>query len=253
VIWEQYKQKLNELDILFRFVEYGFQNLSERKRRNFVESLKCQDESKAAERMEMLRKVPGVDEELLSEIQTREQKKRKAAFRSRNHTQYAEWVSDGMTSAEVLFRVTVFEDFLKHVHAAILDANPQILAASNPKRQIDLKDIFSHSFGDFKDSQICREVEQLDRHKMSQRIEYFATHLGIDFAKQGKHLIEIAEIRNKIAHRNPLRAVTKDDTTLPLKGIQGAISNRIKRAMSFAFEKGRSAYPRNFLLIPAAT
>ncbi|HUD48400.1 MAG TPA: hypothetical protein VMR33_16320 [Candidatus Baltobacteraceae bacterium] len=250
VIWEQYKQKLTELEIVFRFVEYGFQNLSVPKRRNFVKHLKSQDESKLAERMEMVRlKVPGISDEFLEEHQTRQRLKIKAAFRSRTHTQYAEWVSDGMTSAEVLFRVTVFEDFLKHVHASILRASPKILSASNSnsKRSIALKEIFSLPFEDFTDNQICHAVEQLDRQRMSQRIEYFAKYLGIDFASQGKYLIEISEIRNKIAHGNPLQALTQDYTTLPLKGIQGTISNKIKSAMQFAFEQGRSAYPRNFL------
>jgi hypothetical protein len=122
------------------------------------------------------------------------------------------------------------------------------LSASNPKRSVELKDIFSESFEDFKDNQICREVEQLDRQNMRQRIEYFANYLGIDFAGEGKYLIEIAEIRNKIAHGNPLQAVTKDDTTLPLKGIQRTISNKLKSAMNCAFDQGQSAYPQKFLL-----
>jgi hypothetical protein len=251
VIWQQYKQKLNELEILFRFVEYGFQNLSIPKRMKFVKGLKSQDESEAAKRMEILRKLPGLEDGvravILDAVQTHQQMKRKTAFRSRTHTQYAEWVSDGMTSAEVLFRVTVFEDFLKHVHAAMLDANTRIFCALKTDRQIGLKDIFSESFEDFKDNQICREVEQLDRKNMRQRIEYFANYLGIDFADEGQYLIEIAEIRNKIAHGNPLLALTRDDTTLPLKGIQRTISNKIKGAMEFAFDKGQSAYPRNFL------
>jgi hypothetical protein len=147
----------------------------------------------------------------------------------------------------VLFRVTILEDFLKHVHAAMLSADTKIFASAKPKRPTTYEEVFSGSFEQFKEQQICREVEELDRQGMEQRLDYFAKHLGIDFDKKRKWLVEISDIRNKIAHGSPLDAITKEDTTIPLPGIQGAIATIIRDAMQFAFDKGRTNHPRHFL------
>jgi hypothetical protein len=254
VVWAEYEVKLDQLDILFKFVLHAFLNLSETKRKEFVKALKLEKEFAIAERVEMLRKLSAsggifkeaFDETTIKEYHKNQNKKARASFRAKSHTQYLEWVMDGMISAEILFRVTMFEDFLKHVHAAALSANTKIFASARPSRQIACEQVFSVSFNQFKEQQICREVEELDRQSMEQRLDYFAKHLGIDFDKKRKWIIEISDIRNKIAHGNPLQAITKEDTSLPLDGIQGAIAKIIRDVMHFSFEIGKSAYPQTF-------
>lgn len=244
VIWAEYESKLNQLDILFRFVQCAFSNLSETKRQNFVKSLKKQQESHIAKKIEKLRefKLEGI----IPDYQDYALKKIKGYFRSKAHTQYAEWVSDGMTSSEILFRVTIFEDFLKHVHAVILKANSSVFSSASPTKTANYEEIFSESFDNFKEQQICREVEELDRQGMKLRLEYFAKHLGIDLSKLRESLIEISDIRNNIAHGNPLQAIVRDKPILPLDDIQKAVAETIKKAMSITFSSGNTRYPKYF-------
>ena len=162
--------------------------------------------------------------------------------------QYAEWVNDGMVSAEILFRVTIFEDFLKHIHANILRGNPAILGSANKNRTASYADVFSTPFEQFKEKEICREVKEVDRESMKYRLDYFAKHLGIDFKKERQWLIEISDIRNKIAHGKPLEAITKDDTTIPLPDIQNTVAKTIYAAMLTAFNMGKSKHPAYFLM-----
>ena len=83
---------------------------------------------------------------------------------------------------------------------------------------------------------------------MKYRLDYFAKHLGIDFKKERQWLIEISDIRNKIAHGKPLEAITKDDTTIPLPDIQNTVGRTIHDAMHAAFNMGKSKHPAYFLL-----
>lgn len=254
-MWAQYELRLTQLDILFHFVLHAFENLSLAKRRDFVRALKFDEQSKVVEAAERLRKLSAsgaefkdvLDDTLIKDFQDRRLKKVKQNFRSKTHTQYAEWVTDGMASAEILFRFTIFEDFLKHVHAAILVADPKVLAVTSGKRTATLGEVFAGSFDQFKEHQICREVEELDRQGMEKRLDYFLRFLGVDLTKFGKLLTEISDVRNKIAHGNPLEAITKEDTSLPLEGIQNHIAKVVRDAMRFTFERGRSAYPQKFV------
>jgi hypothetical protein len=250
VIWAEYESKLDQLDILFKFVLHAFNALSESKRKDFVRGLKLEKEGAMAKGLEKLRKLSETDatfREAFDEdsFLKYQKKKLRAGFRSRTHTQYAEWVVDGMVSAEVLFRVTVFEDFMKHAHAVVLGANTAILSKARPSRQASFAEIFD-SFDSFREQQICREVEELDRQSMEQRLEYFGKHLNIELGKHKTSLIEIADIRNKIAHGKPLVAITKDDTTLPLAGFQGTIAKIIRDAMARVFFEAEQRYPSHF-------
>lgn len=256
VVWSRYENKLDQVDILFHFISYALEHLSRPKRKEFVKSLKQEKEIALAKSLEKLRRLTEIDPSL-SEIlgtsfdkdfEQNQRKKIKANYLSKTHTQYAEWVNDGMVSAKILFFVTIFEDFLKHVHAATLNADTKILASSKPKRQSTYDEIFLDSFEQFKTQQICREVEELDKQGMEKRLDYFAQHLQIDFGKERIWLEEISYIRNKIAHGNPLEAITKEDTTMPLENIQTTITKIIREAMRFAFDKGQSKHPRHFLL-----
>jgi hypothetical protein len=255
LIWAQYELRLDQLDILFGFVLHAFKELSKRKKENFVKGLKLQKQVATAERLEKLLKLQALadpsrevwDDKFTQEFREREQRKTRDAFRSRTHTQYAEWVTDGMVSAEILFRVAVFEDFLKHLHAEALSANPKVFADASPKKQAAYGDIFSNSLASFVEQQICREVEELDREGMEKRLDYFSRHLGIDLGKHRNPLLEISEIRNKIAHGKPLEAITKDDTTLPLQGIQKSVAKTIRAAMKLAFDKAESKDHQRFL------
>jgi hypothetical protein len=250
VIWAEYESKLDQLDILFKFVLHAFNGLTESKRKDFVRGLKLEKEGAMAKGLEKLRKLgetdttfrEAFDEESFLKYQ---KKKLRAGFRSRTHTQYAEWVIDGMVSAEILFRVTVFEDFMKHAHALVLGANTSILSNARPSRQASFAEIFG-SFDTFKEQQICREVEELDRQSMEQRLDYFGKYLGIELGKHKSPLIEIAGIRNKIAHGKPLVAITRDDTTLPLPGIQGTIAKIIRDSMKSVFFEAEQIYPHQF-------
>lgn len=255
VIWAQYELKLDQLDILFKFVLHAFLHLSEAKRKEFVQGLKLEAESEIVDKLEKLRAMRAaggifketIDDQLIESFQKSQKKKVRANYRGKNHTQYAEWVNDGMISAEILFRVTIFEGFLKHVHAVMLKADSKIFTSAKPKRQTTYDEVFSGPFDEFKEQQICREVEELDRQSMEQRLDYFAKHLGIDFDKKRKWLIELSDLRNKIAHGRPLDAITKDDTTIPLPGIQAAIGTIIRDGMKFTFDKGRQKHPHEFL------
>ena len=149
-----------------------------------------------------------------------------------------------MISAEILFRVTIFEDFLKHVHAAILNAEPTILASANPKKSRTYKDMFSRSFDQFKEEQICCEVEELKG--MAKRLNYFGKHLRIDFGNYRKPLIEISGVRNRIAHRHPLEAIAPGETSIPLDDLQRSVATAIRASMRLVFQKGRSEYPGYF-------
>ena len=102
VNWSNYEMKLNQLDILFRFISHAFDNLSETKRRDFVRSLKQQAESDIVRKMEKMRELSkegGIlhgtfDETTIKEMQARQRKKVKASYRGRTHTQYVEWVNE---------------------------------------------------------------------------------------------------------------------------------------------------------------
>jgi hypothetical protein len=255
VIWSNYETKLNQMDILFRFISHAFHNLSETKRREFVKGLKQEAEADTVRKVESLREVskPGgiaegiFDETSLLEFQDRHQKQIKSKYRPRTHTQYAEWVTDGMLSAEILFRVTVFEDFMKHVHANMLKGNPGILGLTDRSRTVTVADVFSPGFEQFKEKQICREVKKVDRESMSYRLDYFAMHLGIDLEEKRRWLIEISELRNKIAHGSPLEAVTKDDTTIPLAELQKQVANTLRDVMSAIFDKAQAKDTALFL------
>ena len=256
VVWAQYELKLNQLDILFHFVAHAFQYLSEAKKKEFVEGMKLKELSAIWEKVDRMLELreKGVltdevmDEAAIREFRERQEKKLKARFRRKTHMQYAEWVNDGMSSAEILFRVTILEDFLKHTHAAMLNADTKIFAAAKPKRTITCEEVFAGSLEQFKAEQICREVADLDRQSMKQRVEYFAKHLDIDFGKNSECLIELSDIRNKIAHGNPLETITMEDTTLPLHDLQGTVGKIVRDAMKLAFEKGRAKHPRYFQL-----
>src|SRR6267154_6698160 len=99
VVWEQYKLKLDQLDILFLFVMCGFLDLSEAKRKKFVRELKLKEQKEITETMEKLRELSksGIlkdvyDEKDIQDIERSQQKKVGANYRSKTHTQYAEWV-----------------------------------------------------------------------------------------------------------------------------------------------------------------
>ncbi len=255
VIWSNYEMKLNQLDILFRFISHAFQNLSEPKRRDFVRDLKQQEESKIIRQTEKMRefsKEVGIlhgafDEATIKEMQAHQQKKIKANYRGRTHTQYVEWVNDGMVSAEIVFRVTVFEDFMKHVHANMLKGNPAILGTTNKNRSATFPEVFSPNFDEYKEGQICREVKEVDRESMKYRLDYFARYLGINLDKKRQWLLEISDIRNKIAHGSPLEAITKEDTTIPLTELQPCVAKTLRDAMSTTFDAGRNKHPSYFL------
>jgi hypothetical protein len=252
VILADYRAKLKQLDILFSFTRHGFKKLSEHQRQEFVRGLKRQEQSEILVSMERVRKAnqvidTGLDEKDIAGFQKRKLREAAAKFRSKTHTQYAEWVVDGMVSAEILFRVTIFEDFLKHVHSQILEANPKILSAANPNKSATYKEIFADSFQAFRAQQICREVDEIDRLGMKKRLDYFKHHLGIDFGKLRETVIEVSAIRNKIAHGNPIEAVSTEDTSLPLNNIHEAIAKTLKEAMELAFYKSQSLYPHSFL------
>jgi len=253
VVLAEYERKLRHLDILFHFVRYAFMQLSEAKKRAFVKVLKSEEEAIVAGQMEELlelgREVGISDDDnkrMIQPFRKSELRKVRANNRSKTHAQYVEMINDGMTSAEILFRVTIFEDFLKHVHATMLSADTKIFASARPQRESIYEEIFSKSFEEFKEQQICREVEELDRQSMKQRLVYFKKHLKIDFGDKGKLLIEISGIRNKIAHGNPLEAITKEDTTILLKGIQAQFATIIRDAIQHAFREGYKMHPRYF-------
>src|SRR5213080_844620 len=111
VVWAEYEVKLDQLDILFKFVLHAFLNLSEAKRKEFVKALKLDKEFAIAEQVERLRQLSAsggifkeaIDETTIKEYQSHQNKKVRAAFRAKSHTQYLEWVMDGMISAEILF------------------------------------------------------------------------------------------------------------------------------------------------------
>lgn len=257
VIWADYEAKLECLDILFRFVGYAFgaEGLSEAKRKGFLKLLKSNAASSDNEKLERLRarseKEPVIREFLDSsneDIQKKNQQKLKNNFRSGNPKQYTEWVTDGMVSAEILFRITILEDFLKHAHAVILIDDTKLLTRVCPDRSSTNEEIFSGSYEQFKDRQICREVDELDRRGMRQRIVYFKKNLGIDAGKNCNELIEISKIRNNIAHRNPLAVITKDDTALPLENIQRTVAKIIRNAMHTVFVQGMVKYRSGFRL-----
>jgi hypothetical protein len=256
VIWSNYELKLNQMDILFRFISHAFQNLSETKRREFVKGLKQEAETGIVRRMEKLRDLskPGgvaegtFDEKSLQEYHDRHQKQIKAKYRARTHTQYVEWVNDGMVSAEIVFRVTVFEDFMKHVHVNMLKANPAILGLTNKNRVVTFPEVFSPNFDKYKEGQICREVKEVDREPMKYRLDYFAKYLEINFDKKRLWLMEISDMRNKIAHGNPLDAITKEDTTIRLPELQKQVAKTLRDAMSITFDKGREKHPSYFLM-----
>ena len=255
VVWAEYELKLDQLDILFRFISHAFVNLPATKRKAFVQELKSQAESETAKQMERfskLRKLGGVleeviDENFLQNFQDREKKKTRVSYRDKSHAQYVEWVNDGMISAEILFRVTILEDYLKHVHAAFLLADSAILAKPKPNKNATYDAIFSKPFDQFKEQLICDEVAELDRQKMAERLKYFKTYLGVDFGKNSNFLIEISNLRNKLAHESPLYVITTDDTTLALPGIQGSIGKIVRDTMQLAFVRGKIKHPRNFL------
>jgi hypothetical protein len=256
VVWSNYEMKLNQLDILFRFISNAFDNLSETKRRDFVRSLKQQAESEIVRTMEKMREFSregGIlhgtfDETAIKEMQARQQKKVKASFRGRTHTQYVEWVNDGMVSAEIVFRVTVFEDFMKHVHANMLIGNPSILGLTNKKRSVTFPEVFSPNFDKYREGQICREVKEVDRESMKYRLDYFAKHLGISLDKKAQWLVEISDIRNKIAHGSPLEAITNEDTTIPLSEFPTTVAKTLRDSMSTTFDAGKKKHPSHFLL-----
>ncbi len=255
VIWSNYEMKLNQLDILFRFISHAFDNLSDTKRREFVRGLKQQAESdivRTMEKMRELSKEGGIlhgtfDETSIKEFHQRQQKKIKASYRGRTHTQYVEWVNDGMVSAEIVFRVTVFEDFMKHVHANMLKGNPAILGLTNKNRSATFPEVFSPNFDKYREGQICREVKEVDRESMKYRLDYFAKYLGISLDKKRQWLIEISDIRNKIAHGSPLEAITKEDTTIPLSDFPTTVAKTLRDAMSTTFDVGRKKHPSHFL------
>jgi len=245
VIWKEYEEKLNQLDILFKFMEYAVERLSNTKRREFVQTLKNEALERTSrvwdERSDPdLKEIPGIAEYSRKLLE----KKVKAKYRSKKHTQYAEWVYHGIISAEILFRVTVFEDFLKHVHAVILSAEPTILARANPKKSRTYKDMFSRSFDQFKEEEICCEVEELKG--MANRLNYFRKYLRIEFANYQKPLVEISGIRNRIVHRHPLEAIAPGEATNPLDELQRTVANVIRASMRLVFQKGQSKYPDHF-------
>lgn len=253
VSWTQYRLKLSQLDVLFKFVMYAFEHLSSSKREGFVRRLKQSEQTTIAQSAEQLRKLKEheafkavLDDKFIESFEKTRTAALRRQFRIRTHTQYAEWVRDGLISAEILFRFTMFEGFLKHVHAAILHDNPKLFSTVRPKREATYKEIFADSFERFKEQQICREVSELDNVGMKNRLDYFAEHLLIDLREYREALIEISDLRNKIAHGNPLEAITTDDTKLPLKGIQDEVAKVIAGAMSAAFKKAQEMYPRRF-------
>jgi hypothetical protein len=256
VIWAEYEAKLDQLDILFSFVGHAFEKLSDSKRKDFLRLLKLDAESSNLERIATLRVLSekadcvreAIDNGLIEHIQKKHQQLMKNKFRSKNPKQYAEWVADGMVSAGILFRVTILEDFLKHAHAAILKEDTKILSCVCPDRPSTNREIFSNSFEQFKERQICREVDDVDKRRIGQRIDYFTKYLRVDLGENRKELIEISNIRNNIAHQNPLAAITKDDTTLPLENIQHTVANIIRSAMHSVFTQGMAKYHSSFRL-----
>src|SRR5439155_5378114 len=102
VLWSQYELKLDQLDILFQFVLHAFLHLSEAKRKEFVQGLKLEAESAIVEKLEKLRALraaggvfkEAIDERLIQDFQKHQQKKVRANYRGKTHTQYAEWVND---------------------------------------------------------------------------------------------------------------------------------------------------------------
>ena len=246
VIGKEYEEKLNQLEILFTFIRYAVGTLSNTKREEFVRSLKNQEIERTKKRWDNLRGDFEGIECIFEYERERSEKEVTKKYRGEKHAQYAEWVNDGMISAEILFRITVFEDFLKHVHAAILDADPSILASAEPLKSSTYKDIFAEAFDQYKEQQICRAVEELNRQGMKKRLNYFKEHLQIDFASNRERLIEISDIRNTIAHRHSLEAITKGDTSIPLKELQTTVATVIRSSMGLAFQKGKTKYPHYF-------
>jgi hypothetical protein len=260
VLWSHYEQRLQELDILFRFVRCAFDNLSETRRKGFVKELKFEEEAEHLKWIQGARAVTNLPmsredfEKVMRLVEEHQRKDRRAKYRGRTHTQYGEWVVDGMTSAEILFRFTIFEDFLKHTHGAILQADTSILArigAGNTEKKQKPKtatyvEIFSGPFQEFAETLINEEVNGQDYAGIERRLEYFK-NLGIDLTRWRNDLTVISDIRNKIVHGNPLEAITTDDVKhLPLENIQTEVAKILKEVMKFAFEKAQRDYPGKF-------
>ncbi len=166
-----------------------------------------------------------------------------------------------MRSAEILFRFTVFEEFLKHVQELALRSDLSILSKKpHADKQAKYSDIFSNGYESFTEFVLAREIQQLEYAPFKDKADYFKTNFTIEIPHL-KELSVIKKLRNKIAHGNPIEAITVEDVSeqktdqtkspgkilFPLDDVEERIASFLSKSMRSIFEQAAKRYPKVFL------
>jgi hypothetical protein len=209
-----YTDRLELIEVEFRFVRHAIASLSAKKKHSFFSDLSREQTARIEANLKLL--TPDVmSPEAVQDLSEYAHRTTRNKFPPRNRGPYTETIQDGTNASELLIRVALFESFMKDIHAEVLRAKPSLLAKIRPEREVKYQHIFTDkpTFDAILHQQILREVEEVDRLSFQKRADYFARQLNLPLADEHTlaFVAEMMKARNEISHENPLKTVSPAD------------------------------------------
>jgi hypothetical protein len=211
----KYRTELEKLWRQFDFARFALKGISTTRKRAFFKEEYQREISKfeamgnaSAEAKEPFEKA-GIDfDKIAASILEHSKAHYRKELRPKNHRVYEEGIEDGLRQSELLLLVAYFEEFLKAFHRTLLCADAQRLfeerADNKGKIQMKLKveDIFQGSMDDVRRALIEKEINDLDREKIEERVKHFQQSFGVSIgeSKTVERLQHFMELRNDITH-----------------------------------------------------
>lgn len=238
-----YNNRLELIDVEFRFIRRAIASLSAKKKHAFFSELSREQTTRLDANLKRISADVMTPEEVqdLSAFARRRTRKK---FEPRNRRPYTDAIEDGTNASELLIRVALFESFMKDIHAEVLHAKPALLAKIRPNREVKYEHIFTDrpTFEAVLHQQILREVDEVDRVSFQKRADYFAKHLNLPLADEDtlEFVERMMNARNEISHENPLKTVSPADLDRAARVLRSIPSQVLNRARA---EYGKTHFP----------
>ncbi|HTD66305.1 MAG TPA: hypothetical protein VK846_07225 [Candidatus Limnocylindria bacterium] len=247
---DSFEERFSELDVQFSLMRFALSQLSKAKRNSFFQAIKTKKHAEENQNWdkttEAIKELHFDNEDLVLETfnSLRKSNLRQISKRYGSANQYffKQFSEDGLSRSELLLVIAHFEAFLKELHAAVLKANPSILALSKPNRQIQRESLFQYGYQKILEEEIAAEVNEVDRKSVKDRARYFEEKLGLKWGDEVvvKAVKDATDARNEISHENPNKVIA-DAWLADTKKYLGQVARS-------CFMNARSLYPKNFEL-----
>ncbi len=238
---------MEDLEIQFQLLRLAHSSLSNKSFQGFFKKLaasQAQEKKREWEEFKLL--IGDMPQGRLSESIDRaareEQKQIRMRFGKSNQYFFKQFVIDGLCRSQLLLAVAHFESFLKDIHEGILWCRPSILALRNTNRHITREDLFTKGYEKVLETEICREIDDVDRMPVKKRATYFTETLALSWGDEDliKEIGAASDVRNEISHENPDKVISEEF-------VSGAIL-AIKKVVKTCIFAATRSHPMQFKL-----